>query len=179
METLGWTQIRKTDKEALRALAFMVTGGKFLEHGSWVGESTQVLARVAQERGGSVTITDTWSGNPLTELETLARNNDVKAMFERNMEGLPFNYAITPPYDLVFIDADHRYHSVKHDIERFMPMVKNGGILCGHDYNSPNWIEEYTETDCVNHVHHGVTKAVIELFKGRFNVIESIWWVRV
>ena len=36
--------------------------------------------------------------------------------------------------DLVFIDANHKYRSVKTDIIAWQPKVKAGGILCGHDY---------------------------------------------
>lgn len=37
--------------------------------------------------------------------------------------------------DFVFVDANHDYESVKYDIENFWLVVKEGGILCGHDYN--------------------------------------------
>lgn len=37
--------------------------------------------------------------------------------------------------DFVFIDADHEYESVKFDIDKFWIVVKDGGVLCGHDYN--------------------------------------------
>lgn len=40
--------------------------------------------------------------------------------------------------DFVFIDASHEYkHTVK-DIESWLPKMKNGGILSGHDY-IPQW----------------------------------------
>jgi hypothetical protein len=36
----------------------------------------------------------------------------------------------------VFIDANHTYPEVKRDIEDWVPLVKRGGILGGHDYTS-------------------------------------------
>ncbi len=36
--------------------------------------------------------------------------------------------------DFVYIDADHSYESVKNDINAWLPKVKIGGILAGHDY---------------------------------------------
>lgn len=36
--------------------------------------------------------------------------------------------------DFVYIDADHFYGTVKEDLEAWGPKVKEGGILCGHDY---------------------------------------------
>lgn len=36
--------------------------------------------------------------------------------------------------DFVFIDADHNYKSVRNDILAWVPKVKSGGIVSGHDY---------------------------------------------
>jgi len=36
--------------------------------------------------------------------------------------------------DFVYIDADHSYEAVKADINAWVPKVKNGGIIAGHDY---------------------------------------------
>ena len=38
--------------------------------------------------------------------------------------------------DFCFIDANHRRHRVSHDCNLWWPKIKNGGILCGHDYGS-------------------------------------------
>jgi hypothetical protein len=37
--------------------------------------------------------------------------------------------------DIVFIDANHSYESVKNDIDLWLPKVKTGGVLSGHDYS--------------------------------------------
>lgn len=38
--------------------------------------------------------------------------------------------------DFVFIDAEHSYEGCKRDIQAWLPKVKPGGWLCGHDYNN-------------------------------------------
>lgn len=58
--------------------------------------------------------------------------------------------------DFVFIDADHTYESVLADIDAWLPKVRSGGILAGHDYVNAPW--------------SGVIRAVTE----RFDRIE-VW----
>jgi SAM-dependent methyltransferase len=69
-------------------------------------------------------------------------------------------------YDLIYIDGAHDYNSVKHDIVSFLPKVKKGGYISGHDYNSADY---------------GVIKAVNELFQidevEIFN--DSSWLVKI
>ena len=40
-------------------------------------------------------------------------------------------------FDFVYIDGAHDYLSVKTDVLAWMPKVKHGGWLCGHDYDNP------------------------------------------
>ena len=40
--------------------------------------------------------------------------------------------------DFVYIDGNHTFKAVKKDIESYYPKVKNGGIIGGHDFDSPN-----------------------------------------
>ena len=51
--------------------------------------------------------------------------------------------------DMVFIDAGHDYDSCKQDIELWWPLIREGGMLCGHDYQ---------------HKFPGVMRAVAEYF---------------
>jgi len=48
-------------------------------------------------------------------------------------------------FDFVFIDADHSYEAVKRDIEDWMPKVRKGGYLCGHDTQLPGVQEAVKE----------------------------------
>jgi hypothetical protein len=40
--------------------------------------------------------------------------------------------------DLVFLDADHSYEGVKADLAAWLPKVKPGGWIGGHDYDNPD-----------------------------------------
>ncbi len=40
--------------------------------------------------------------------------------------------------DFVFIDGDHSYDAVIKDIKAWLPKIKTGGILSGHDYEIPS-----------------------------------------
>jgi len=67
-------------------------------------------------------------------------------------------------YDLIYIDGSHEYIDIKEDIINFRNLLKENGIICGHDYNS----------SCP-----GVIKAVNEIF-GEENIkiySDSSWVV--
>jgi hypothetical protein len=72
------------------------------------------------------------------------------------------DYVSNKKYDLIFIDGNHLYSVISKELEKFIPMVKIGGIICGHDYEGREYSEAYIEMDCVNARHHGVIKAINE-----------------
>ena len=55
------------------------------------------------------------------------------------------------PIDLLLIDGDHHYESVREDLVAWLRHVRAGGIILFHDYDS----------------HLGVTKAVHEAIEGK------------
>lgn len=63
--------------------------------------------------------------------------------------------------DFVFIDADHKYESVKKDIQHWWPKIKPGGIISGHDYFNPG----------------GVKRAVDELLPERLFSEDRVWYM--
>ncbi len=68
--------------------------------------------------------------------------------------------AIAKP-DMIFIDGDHEIAAVYADIQCWLPLLKRGGILCGHDYG------DYLD----------VKNTVDFLFPKR-EVCETIWSIR-
>ncbi len=75
--------------------------------------------------------------------------------------------------DLVFIDADHSYEGCKRDIATWLPKVRAGGWLGGHDYmNHGDARFDFT----------GVARAVGE-FRSNFGLdieedLNFTWWTR-
>lgn len=66
--------------------------------------------------------------------------------------------------DFVFIDGDHTYEAVCQDIRLWLPVVKSGGVLAGHDYG----------------VYPGVSRAVDERFgTAVLHPAGSIWAVQL
>jgi predicted O-methyltransferase YrrM len=67
--------------------------------------------------------------------------------------------------DVVFIDALHDYESVKQDISLWWPLVREGGFICGHDFQ---------------HKFPGVMRAVAHHFPlMRVGVCpDSVWFVQ-
>lgn len=65
-------------------------------------------------------------------------------------------------FDWIYLDADHSYDGIKKDVINWIPKLKKGGILSGHDYNAdPNNI--YYE-------NFGVNKAIDEIFGKDINL---------
>lgn len=180
-------------------------GMRCLEIGSWLGYSATRIGGICREHSGALTCVDTWQGSESTSaLAALARENDIYQLFLENIE----RAGLTPTvramridsahaadalrgeeFDLVFIDGDHVYEAVRADIERFAPLVKAGGILCGHDCLGPladfdpDWIRANLHLNHVVHprdsdvgVHPGVVLAVHETFPGAF-IENEVWWV--
>lgn len=52
--------------------------------------------------------------------------------------------------DLVYIDAEHDYNSVKTDINAWKNKVRRGGVLAGHDYMLPHIHQILVEENLVN-----------------------------
>jgi predicted O-methyltransferase YrrM len=116
-------------------------GAKALEIGSYLGASSCHLAAGLSRRDGQLTCVDTWANETMPEGE-----RDTFAEFRRNTSGAGARIAtirkrsdeltaadVTPPFDLVFIDADHTYPAVKRDVEIVGEWLRDGGVLAFHD----------------------------------------------
>ena len=66
-------------------------------------------------------------------------------------------------YDFIYIDGIHQYENVKQDIINYLPMVKKGGVIGGHDYG-PSW--------------PGVRQAVDKMFGQPDKVFKDTSWIK-
>lgn len=89
--------------------------------------------------------------------------------------------------DFVYIDANHSYTYVRDDIQTWLPKVKKGGIIGGHDYDwsDAEFGDELAVKRAVDEAFGDKVQYHIELFqlmneKDRYNPytgINSDWWV--
>ena len=149
-----------------------------VEIGSHEGYSAHVIATIILPKGGRLYCVDPYQGNQAQgqpdyvgarDTERMGRFVDGFHPDEKVILMLGHSVNVAPIIadnfvDLIFIDADHRYSFASQDIELWWPKLKIGGIMCGDDYEGPEWDEEFIEQDYVGNQHHGACKAVTELF---------------
>ena len=171
-------KMRPKGNELDGIVSLIPPGGIVAELGCFAGEGTAQF--LACPRVARLVCVDMWRGG--YDPADWASVADMVAAREswNRARGEPSGrcYAFTLPivkaalyydpsiFDLVYLDADHRYESVKADIMAWRPLVKPGGWFCGHDYGEP--------------AHPGVRRAVDEIFGRPHRTFpDSSWAVRL
>jgi SAM-dependent methyltransferase len=154
-------------------------GDELAEVGCWLGRSTAYLAQRLAEKGLHCPLyaVDTWKGDPSSpkQQEGVAEHGgDLFPQFRRNMiECGVFEWIYPLQEDsakaaarfedaslfFVFIDADHDFEPCSNDIRAWLPKVRPGGILAGHDF----------------HTYESVRQAVRHTLGGGFEVRHQCW----
>jgi hypothetical protein len=139
-----------------------------IEIGSFKGRSTHALLSGLSKK---VYCVDSWNYN-----KEITCDEDTFNEFKSNISLLAGNNGrlninrlssleaakLLPDVDMVFIDADHSYESVKADILAWLPKTKK--LISGHDY-APNW--------------PGVKQAVDEIFGDNVKLVDLVWYVEI
>lgn len=123
------------------------SGAKIVEIGSWKGKSSAYMAVEIANSNKDIDFycVDTWEGS--VEHTEEQKGDNLYQKFLNNMRPVEKYYFPIKlnsidaskkfkdnSLDFVFIDASHEYEDVKQDIIAWLPKVKEGGILAGHDY---------------------------------------------
>lgn len=121
----------------------------FVEVGVWKGHSISYLANLLRDRNAKIYAVDLFEQSyqlPTYQTEV----NVVDKLYEMNLKATNTRHLITDikewshkaasrfedhSVDFVFLDADHEYQQVKRDITEWLPKVRVGGIIAGHDYH--------------------------------------------
>ena len=119
--------------------------GKAVEIGAYSGEGTIVLAKCFKE----VLAVDPWlNGYDINDVaSSQCPMKFVLAKFHENTKELGnVNYSQSKSLDalefikdgeldLVYVDGDHRYEAVLADLKGWLPKLRAGGIMAGHDWS--------------------------------------------
>lgn len=133
----------------MRAVLDAKDGDRIVELGAWKGHSAVYMAVEIINSGKKITFdtVDNWSlGETRDEF---FKNIEPVKDYVNVIEGISWESAKLykdKSISFCFIDAAHDYESVKKDILAFLPKIKNGGIIAGHDYvaNMDEWNQVYT-----------------------------------
>jgi hypothetical protein len=106
------------------------------EVGAYTGEATVLLSLVAQR----VWAIDLWAEPEIERQFDLRIAPYVRAGVEIEKLRLSSIQAAAgfpdKLFDLVYVDADHEYASVREDLVAWKPKVRPGGLIGGHDYRT-------------------------------------------
>ena len=162
----GWFTYPKFYKKMVKRFP---DGSQFLEIGTFAGQSFAYLAVEIINQGKQIDLTGLdgfgWEGLQEEFMKNMEPLNGKFFVLKGNSVELSGKFA-DKSLDFVFIDANHTYEDVKADIRAYLPKIKDGGVIAGHDYCA-DW--------------PGVIQAVKEMFDGKAKVEadEVVWWREV
>jgi predicted O-methyltransferase YrrM len=139
-----------------KKLVSSIRNGNILEIGTMYGRSLSYIWQICRNNNNSIYSVDIVR-QPLfiLYLETW-KNNTIRTIDKSSVDAsndFQDNY-----FDLIMIDANHSYESVKQDIVSWMPKLNNKGYMIGHDYD---W--------------GSVAKSVNDNLQNKIFVYEDIW----
>jgi predicted O-methyltransferase YrrM len=173
----GWFNMEKQYLELLDATP---EGGVFVELGCYKGKSTSFIGVEIHKRKRDINFiavdsfqgaTNSTDANEIKAYEGISEieesytynvsliGNKIKTIVSLTDEAA--KYFNDEEIDVIFVDGGHSYEVVKADILAWLPKMKKGGIMAGHDFNA--W--------------QGVNKAVQEIFGTPHKVENDCWFI--
>lgn len=174
----GWFNMEEQYRKLLDHVPMY---GTFVELGCWKGKSTAYLLTEVANDGlpREIYVVDNFIGSTNTKTEQeVYKNIKKEELFKEFLDNIsPVGQKLSDIFiedsaeaadnfrnqsiDVLFLDAGHSYENVHADIIAWLPKMKKGGIMAGHDYND-SW--------------PGVIKAVNELLGEEHITVENSCW---
>ncbi|MBI3211940.1 MAG: class I SAM-dependent methyltransferase [Simkania negevensis] len=159
---------------------YKVSIRSIVEVGVFRGKNAKVLRELFPE--AHLYLIDPWKPSPsyLQEGGSISQDpqmyeeayKEVQMLFQDDQNTTILRYTsaeaakkLPNDLDLVFIDANHHYESVKEDIETWRVKVRPGGMLSGHNYGRNRL--------------PGVRQAVDEIFKNKVHIGQDEVWIHI
>lgn len=138
-----------SDYTLLKGLARKFNECRYLEIGTWFGESIVNVASVAKECVSISLSDEELQKNGATQEEIF-----VQRIFSKNISNIKhikhnsrtFDFSLIGKFDFVFIDGDHSYEGVKSDTKNAFKILKDkDSMIVWHDYSdftgkAINWV---------------------------------------
>jgi hypothetical protein len=173
----GWFNMEKQYLELLNATP---EGGVFVELGCYKGKSTSFIGVEIHKRKRDINFfaIDSFQGatnsTDVNEIKAYEGISEIEESYTYNVSLIgnkiktivsltdeAAQYFEDGSVDVIFVDGGHSYEVVKADILAWLPKMKKGGIMAGHDFNA--W--------------EGVNKAVTEIFGTPHKVENDCWFI--
>ena len=140
--------MRPTEDGLSDLIKLLPSGITMAEIGSYRGESAAIFASSGKVK--YIYCVDSWAqGYDITDDASSSDMGQVESDFDVVADNHRFvilkekmssNYAslLFHNLDFVYIDANHQYEAVLNDINDWLPNIKDGGYIGGHDYRIIN-----------------------------------------
>lgn len=142
---------------------------QMIEIGSYAGESTEIFC---QNFKFVVTIDPYIDGYDKSDLacqhapmeevlksfqERMIKYENVALIKASSDDAIEHGLIVNKKVDFVYIDGLHTYEQVKKDIQNYLPLIKKGGFIGGHDYH-PDWQPVIDAVNEILGIPHNITK---------------------
>ena len=138
-----------------------------IEIGTYKGRSASFVAELVTRRGGAMFCIDTWNCEPSVwgDFEWWMKVSGLRHCVNCvRMDAWEASTLFNDKrFDLVFIDADQTYEGTREQLSAWLPKLRDGGVIMGHDYTN------------THATLPGVRQAIDEMFGKPAKVVESLW----
>jgi predicted O-methyltransferase YrrM len=168
LEIEGW--MHEVELQAIEQLATRVpANGVIVEVGSWCGRSAVAWATSADP---SVTV---FCFDPFYRWDDFEKNTKQFSNIVpvKGLVPSESTYEDSRKIDIVFIDAGHHNPNDWEIISHFLPFIKPGGYIAGHDYTTYRNRQGIEYPDVNLNVHR-----LEELFDQKAKINDSLWWFK-